>query len=370
MAASGPPATGARILVVIPNWVGDVVMATPVLAALRAHFATARITYLLRPYVADVVAGGGWHDDVLHWPPGRGLRHEWGLLSLVRRLRTARFDLALLLTNSFRAALAAWLGGARRRVGYARDGRGVLLTDRLRPQREAGAFRPFPVLDSYAALAEHVGAAVEDRRLRLGVTPEQEAAGHALLGQHGLRQTAYALLNPGAAFGAAKCWPPDRFAALCDALREQVGLWPVLFGAPGELPLLRRIASQARGPVAVCERPGTTLGSLKVLVRGARLMVCNDTGPRHYALAFGVPTVTLFGPTHQAWTDTGYAGELKLQVPVPCGPCQLRACPLDHRCLTALTVDHALHAVRNVLARPRPAVADVGSTPPTDERET
>ena len=127
MAAAGPPVTGPRILVVIPNWVGDVVMATPVLAALRAHFVTARITYLLRPYVADVVAGGGWHDDTLHWPRGRGLRREWGLLGLVRRLRTARFDLALLLTNSFRAALAVWLGGARRRVGYARDGRGGLL---------------------------------------------------------------------------------------------------------------------------------------------------------------------------------------------------------------------------------------------------
>ena len=207
-------------------------------------------------------------------------------------------------------------------------------------------------------------------KLSRDFTPEQEAAGRELLERHGLRQTAYALLNPGAAFGAAKCWPPERFAALCDALREQVGLWPVLFGAPGELPLLRRIASRARGPVAVCERPGTTLGSLKVLVRGARLMVCNDTGPRHYALAFGVPTVTLFGPTHQAWTDTGYAGELKLQAPVACGPCQLRACPLDHRCLTALTVDHALHAARTVLARPRQTVADVGLAPPADDLET
>ncbi len=370
MAAAGPPVTGPRILVVIPNWVGDVVMATPVLAALRSHFATARITYLLRPYVLDVVAGGGWHDDVLLWPAGRGQRRERGLPALVWRLRSVRFDLALLLTNSFRAALVAWLGGARRRVGYARDGRGPLLTDRLLPRRESGAFRPVPALDSYVALAEHVGAPVRDRTLRLGVTPEQEAAGRELLERHGLRQRAYALLNPGAAFGAAKCWPPERFAALCDALRAQVGLWPVLCGGPDELPLLRRIAAQARGPVAVCERPGTTLGSLKVLVRHARLMVCNDTGPRHYALAFGVPTVTLFGPTHQAWTDTRCGHELKLQVPVACGPCQLRTCPLDHRCLTALAVDHALHAVRTVLARPRPAVTVSGPTLATDAGAT
>lgn len=116
---------------------------------------------------------------------------------------------------------------------------------------------------------------------------------------------------------------------------------------------MRTIAGQAHTPVICCDQPGTTLGTLKVLARGAALLVCNDTGPRHYGSAFDVPTVTIFGPTHQEWTDTDYAGEIKLQVPVECGPCQLRVCPLDLRCMTGLTTDMVMHAVAAVLARRR-----------------
>lgn len=341
-----------RLLVVIPNWVGDVVLATPVLAALRAHFAHARITYLLRPYVADVVDGGGWHDAAVTWPIGRGLGREFRTLRLAARLRAERFDLALLLTNSFRSAFVVWRAGVPRRVGYSREARGWMLTDRLRPARANGEYTPSPVLDYYADLAAHVGCRVDDRRLRLGVTPGQEAAGRSLLRHYGLDDgRPYAVVNPGAAYGDAKCWPPERFAQACDRLRDELGLRPVLVGSPGERTLLRGIAEQAAGPVVCYGEPGTTLGSLKVVVRESALVLCNDTGPRHYGNAFNVPTVTLFGPTHPAWTDTGYAGEIKLQVPVECGPCQLRNCPLDLRCMTGLTVERVMEAAREVLQR-------------------
>ncbi len=338
-----------RLLVVIPNWVGDVVLATPVLAALRARFREARITYLLRSYVSEVVAGGGWHDDEVHWPARRGLP---ALFGLGRTLRAARFDLALLLTNSFRSAAVTWLAGVRRRVGYGRDGRGWLLTDKLCPPRRDGEFVPTPVLPYYAALAEHVGCPVPDRKLHLGITPGQEQAGQELLRHYGLDDgRPYALVNAGAAFGASKCWPAERFGEVCDRLRAEYGFTPVLVGAPHEAALMRTIASQAPHGAVCCDQPGTTLGSLKVLARGAALLVCNDTGPRHYGSAFNVPTVTIFGPTHQAWTDTDYDRELKLQVPVECGPCQRPVCPLDHRCMTGLTVAMVMRAVAAVLSR-------------------
>ncbi len=338
-----------RILVVIPNWVGDVVAATPVLAALRQRFDSARITYLLRPYVADVVDGGGWHDDVVHWPAGKGIERELRTLRMASRLREQRFDLALLLTNSFRAGLVTWRAGARRRVGFARDGRGWLLTDRLHHPRRDGAWVPTPVLDSYIELAEQVDCPVDDRRLRLGITQPQQRAGEQLLKQYGLDDgTLYAVINPGAAYGAAKCWPPERFAGVCDRLQEAYDLRVVLVGAPRELPLLRQIAEQARGPITLCDDPTTTLGSLKVVMQQAALLVCNDTGPRHYGNAFNIPTVTIFGPTHQRWTDTDYTGEIKLQVPVECGPCQRRTCPLDLRCMTGLTTDMVMAAVERV----------------------
>ncbi len=341
-----------RVLVVIPNWVGDVVLATPVLAALRARFRTARIVYLMRAYVREVVAGGGWHDAEICWPQGRGVRHEWQGFVLAGGLRREGFDLALLLTNSFRSALTVRLAGIPRRVGYARDGRGWLLTDRLRPPRRAGRFVPTPVLDYYVRLAEHVGCPVPDRRLRLGITPEQERAGAELTRHYGLDDgRPYAVINPGAAFGAAKCWLPERFAVVCDRLRRDFDLRCVLVGAPHEVPLLRRIAELAESDVICCDNPGTTLGSLKVLIRAARLLVCNDTGPRHYGNAFGVPTVTIFGPTHQAWTDTGYDREVKLQVPVDCGPCQRPRCPLDLRCMKEVSVELVLDGVRRLLCQ-------------------
>ncbi len=188
-----------RLLVVIPNWVGDVVLASPVLAALREHFRQAHISYLMRPYVAEIVAGGGWHDSEAFWPRSRGWRQIAETRALARQLRGQRLDTAILLTNSFRSALVARMARIPCRVGYNRDWRGWLLTDRLRPLRRDGQYVPSPVLPYYIKLAERVGCSVTDRRLRIGVTPRQEEAGQALLRAYHLDNgTPYAAINPGA----------------------------------------------------------------------------------------------------------------------------------------------------------------------------
>lgn len=349
MDASDAAKESRHVLVVIPNWVGDVVLATPVLAALRAHFAAARITYLCRRYVAEILEGGGWHDELVYWPAKRD-RPKWGLFELARTLGSGDADLALLLTNSFRSALATRLAGIPRRVGYAREWRSWLLTERLRPLKKNGRFVPSPMLDYYCKLAERVGCRVTDRKLRLGVSDEQESAAVELKRHYGLDDgRPYALINPGAAFGAAKCWAPERFAAVCDRLADAHGFQPVVVGAPAEAALMRAIAEQAHTNTICCDKPGTTLGSLKALVRDAALLVCNDTGPRHYGNAFDVPTVTIFGPTWQEWTNTDYAGEIKLQVAVECGPCMLRTCPLDHRCMREVSAEMVVGAAEQLL---------------------
>ncbi len=339
-----------RILVVLPNWVGDVVLATPTLAAIRRHFSKARITFLMRGYVADVVAGGGWNDDQLLWPAGIA-----GAWQVAATLRARRVDLALLLTNSFKAAAAIWAGGAARRVGYSRDGRGWLLTDRLSPQRREGEFVPVSMLPYYAEIARRVGCTVDVLAPQLVCTAQDEAAAAELRRRHGLSANSpYALIVPGAAFGAAKCWLPERFAEVCDQLAVQRDLRCVLAGAPGEMPLLRKIQEGCRARPLLFDRPGTTLGSLKPLVRDAALLICNDTGPRHYGSAFNVPTVTIFGPTDPVWTESEYAGEITLQARVECGPCQLPRCPLDHRCMRAISAEHVMQSVDELLAAARP----------------
>lgn len=347
---------------VIPNWVGDVVLATPALAALRAGHPDARITFLMRRYVGDVLDGCGWHDDALYWPASRGLRRETAGIALALELREHRFDAAVLLTNSFRSAWTVWLARIPRRIGFARDGRSWLLTDRLRPLRQGGLFVPASVLGAYCDLATAAGCPVADRGLRLGITPAQEQAADVLKKHYGIGgETRYAVINPGAAFGAAKCWPAERFSALCNRLSTQLQLLPVIVGAPSEVDLVRAIAGGAEGDVICCDSPGTTLGSLKVMIRDAALLVCNDTGPRHYGNAFRTPTVTIFGPTDQRWTETGYDREVCLQRKVPCGPCQLRVCPLDHRCMIEMTVDMVIDAVGRLIGGGRSsAVSPVG----------
>ncbi len=353
-----------RLLVVLPNWVGDVALASPVLAALRARWPAAQIVYLLRGYVREVIDGCGWHDACVEWPAHRGWRREWRTLALGRRLRDEPFDAALLLTNSFRAALLARWARIPRRVGYARDGRAWLLTHRVVPERAGGRFVPAPITPYYAKLAGRLGCPVDDLRLRLGVSPEQERSAARARAAWGLSVAQpYAVVNPGAAFGAAKCWPAERFAELCDRLGAQEGLSPVLVGAPGERPLLSAIERAAKRPVLGVDPAGLTLGGLKALIRDAALLVCNDTGPRHFGVAFSRPTVTIFGPTDPRWTETGSLCEIPVRVSVPCGPCQLPRCPLDHRCMTGVTTDMVMDAVRRVLRASHAGAPAAGRLP-------
>lgn len=339
----------SRLLVVLPNWVGDVVMASPILAALRARLADVHIAYLARPYVSEILDGCGWSDALIHWPRAKGLGGWRATRGLARQLRAEQYDAAILMTNSFRSALVAWLAGVPRRIGYDRDGRGTLLTDRLQPLRSGGDYVPVPIIPYYIALVEQVGCEVRDRRLTLGVSAEQEAAGRTLLEHYNLETGRYAVINPGAAFGAAKCWLPENFAGVCDRVRSELGLTPVLVGAPGERPLLEAIAADCQQPPVWCMEPGTTLGSLKVVIREAAILICNDTGPRHYGFAFNTPTVTVFGPTFREWAETHYQQEIILQALVPCGPCQLNRCPLDLECMRAVTVDDVMNAAKRLL---------------------
>lgn len=326
-------------------------MATPILAALREHFANAHIAHLARPYVTDLLDGCGWCDAVLHWPRSKGIKSYADTIALSRELRRERFDAVVLLTNSFRSALVSWFAGIPRRVGYDRDGRGGMLTDRLQPLKSGGEYVPVPMLPYYSALAERVGCEVPDQKLRLGVSDEQEAEGERLIQHYQLEPGRYVVINPGAAFGAAKCWLPENFAGVCDRVRSDLDLVPVLVGAPGERPLLEAIAADCAKPPVYCMDPGTTLGSLKVIIRDAALLICNDTGPRHYGNAFNTPTVTIFGPTYREWTDCHYELEINLQELVPCGPCQLKRCPLDLECMRAITVDRVMSAASGLLAR-------------------
>lgn len=340
-----------RIALFLPNWIGDVVMATPAIRAVHDRFPAADLVAVCKPYVADVVAGAPWFRDVVLFDKS-GPRNQ-RLWAASRRLRSAPVDAAVLFPNSFRTALLARLGRCRQVIGFSRYGRGPLLSSKLRPVTDArGRIVPSPVIDDYNRLAVALGTPDPGHRMELFPTPAGEEVAEAVWSRFGLGRYARVVgLNPGAAFGAAKHWPVESFARLARALTQRMGCGVLVLCGPGERDMARRVAEDSRSPHAhsLSDSP-LSLGLTKSLVRRLDLLVTTDSGPRHFAAAFGRPVVTLFGPTHIGWTETYFDKAIHIQKKVPCGPCQKRVCPLDHRCMRDLTPDEVFAAAERLLA--------------------
>ena len=326
------------------------VMSTPTLRALRQRYCDAWIALLARPVMRDLIAGANWTDEVIEWEPkGRGAGRP-GLIRLASALRGGRFDWAVLLTNSFRSALLVRLAGIGRRIGYARDGRSLLLTDRLAVERRDGSIKITRMVDYYGRLAEYLGCPLPGDRLELLADPADDQAIEQRFADLGVSNgRPLVVMSPGASFGSSKLWQPDRFAALADCLIDRYGVVLVVSCGPGEEAIAREIAGLMKREGFVLNDPATNLSEFKSLVRRCDLLICNDAGARHVAKAFGKPVVTIFGPTHPGWTDTDYPLERKIMVPVDCGPCQLKKCPLDHRCMTGVTVEMVSAAAAELL---------------------
>jgi heptosyltransferase-2 len=331
-----------NIAVFWPNWVGDAVMATPAVRALRDHFRKARLVHVLRPYVAAVLEGSPWPESRIYVD-----RHA------PVALRREHIDLAVLFPNSFRTALIAWLGRCRRRVGYRRYARGILLTDLLEPIRSIdGRFVPSPVLDAYNRIVSCLGCPEPSPRLELYTTPSDESAADIVWESQRLyRRQGVVCLNPGAAFGAAKHWPVASFARLAQRLADELGYGVLVLCGPAERTLANEIVTRAERKAvrSLADQP-LSLGLTKACVRRSDLLVTTDSGPRHFAAAFDRPVITLFGPTHIEWTETYHPKAVHMQKKVDCGPCQLRTCPLDHRCMTLLTADEVFDTALTLLA--------------------
>ncbi len=354
--AAGEP---EKILVFLPNWVGDAVMATPVLAALRRHFGSARIAHLGRPAALATVSGCDWADEVLEDRPGQpppGL----SFLRLVGRIRRGGYDLAVLLPNSFRTAAAARLGSVKRIAGYDRDGRGWLLTDKiLPPLDETGRLKPVPTIDYYIQLVEMLGLRCDSRSMSLCVSQADDQSARDLLEVAGAGVGApgrpLVMLNPGASFGPTKMWDLLRYAAVADELISRRGAQIIINAAPAERQIAAQVGQEMRHKPAVnfAERDNT-IGLLKGLMRRCSLLITNDTGARHVAAALGIGVVTLFGSTDPAWTRIDYDLERMIRVDLPCSPCQSKTCsqppgPMYHQCMTAITTEMVMEAAEELL---------------------
>ena len=344
-----------RLGIFLPNWIGDVVMATPALRALRKHYGPqAHLVGVMRPYVAEVLAGNPWLDDAVVYTKTAAGRSENSARQATRRLRAAKLDQILLFTNSFRTAWMAWRSGAPRRVGIRGEGRGLLLTRRLAQPKNPLTGLPLATIDTYLELASAVGCPPEPPRLELATTPADEQAADGVWQRLGLPPgREVVVFNTGGAYGNAKNWPAEHFAALAQRVAADWGFSVLVNCGPKERDTAREIVARAgdRRVVSLAEERELPIGLTKACIRRARMLVTTDSGPRYLAIAFDRPVVTLFGPTDPRLTETHYDRETCLSLALECQPCMARTCPLGHhRCMRDLSVETVCGAVARFLA--------------------
>jgi heptosyltransferase-2 len=347
-----------RVAVFLPNWIGDVVMATPAIRALRKLVGpNGHLTGVMRPYVAEVLAGTHWLDSqIICVKPKSRLRVAAN--DVYQALRAERLDRVVLLTNSTRTAWIAWRSGARQRIGFKGQGRSWMLTHRVAARRIGADGVRISTIDGYLRLAETAGCQPEPPQLELATTPADERAADAVWQRLRLPPgNKVVVMNTGGAYGAAKIWPAEHFAELANRIvgRRGDSLSVLVNCGPAEREIARDIVARSGSPrvvsLADCEQ--LPIGLTKACVRRSRMVVSTDSGPRFLGIAFGKPVVTLFGPTDPAATATHDKREMSLSLSLDCQPCMERVCPLvHHRCMRDLTVDRVYAAVSRSLDAP------------------
>lgn len=323
-----------KVLVRSTNWVGDTVMMLPSLVALRKALPASQITVLASPWVTPIVENHPAVDRIMLIDKGRGfLSASRELTRIIARLRSERFDLAVLFQNAFEAAFLVSLGGVTYRVGYNTDGRGFLLTHKVeRDRRILSAHQ----IDYFLGLIEAMGWEVQGRVPILYFDEQDLRSAGALLSSEGIEESSFVVgLNPGAAYGPAKRWPAARFATIGDWASERWAAKVVLFGAFSERKISAEVSQLMNSdPVDLCGK--TTLGQAMALIKRCNFFVTNDSGLMHVAAACSVPLVAVFGPTNHLQTSPLGKHARVARHSFECSPCMKERCPIDHRCMLSI----------------------------------
>ena len=323
------------------NWIGDAVMTTPALAAVRAYFPAAEIVIAANTLVAELFSPHPDCNRVIIYDKSSlhcGIRE---LMHFCAALRREQFDLAILFQNAMEAALISRLAGIPRRLGYATDGRRLLLNYQV-PISDTE--RRLHHTDYYLNLLSSRGIKTSKAALKLFTSEHELLWAQKNLAPHG----SWAAINPGASYGSAKRWIPQRFAAVADLLHEKSGQNIVLIGGPGENDIGHDIeAMMTSQPLNLIGK--TTVREMMAILKQCNVLITNDSGPMHVAAALGTPLVAIFGPTDHTTTSPVSSNARLIHKTVACAPCLLRQCPKDHQCMKAVTAEEVFQAAAELL---------------------
>ncbi|MDR3624500.1 MAG: lipopolysaccharide heptosyltransferase II [Chlamydiales bacterium] len=336
-----------NIIVRMPNWLGDAVMATPILEDLRRHFPGAFITAMLQENIAPLLQKDPNINELFAFSKPSGFLRRIGQRQIVDKLQRGHYDLGVLLTNSFSSAWWFWRGNIKVRIGYANDWRSFLLTHVCKPSRDS---EDIHLVDRYKGLYSCLDLQHTATIPRLYLSKAETDMAKNTLTRQGFKKGMVLVgINPGAAFGPAKCWPAERYRMIAKQLLEDESVFVVFFGDSKSLDLIKSISAGL--PKRVCNLAGlTSLRELMALIGECSIFLTNDSGPMHIAAALQTPLLALFGSTNEKATGPYGFGKV-IHKHVECSPCYLRTCPIDFRCMNRIEVDEVYKNLQEMIAR-------------------
>ena len=331
------------IIVCMPNWIGDFVMGVPILQDLKTAFPNAELTAMCRKPLGELLEKDPYIDKVFSYSKPSGFQRRQEKRSMIEKLRQGKYDVGVLLTNSFSTAWWFWQGRVKQRIGFSKDGRRFLLNKSL----------PFPkakdrhLVEIYKELLIPLGIKPSGTKPRLYIDDDELAKAQKNLEKFGINQNDPLIgINPGAAYGQAKCWFPKRFQAVANDLIAE-GKKIVFFGDLKSKSMIDDICKEL--PSSVVNLAGaTSLRELMAYIKLCKLLLTNDSGPMHMASALGTDVVALFGSTNPTYTGP-YGKGAVIYKKVVCSPCYKRICPIDFRCMKQIEANEVLNTIKKRL---------------------
>jgi len=322
-------------------------MATPLLDCFRENLPDTKIFGLLKKSAQGIVRDGPWFDGFIDCQ-----NKSWGgFWKAVKQIRELKPDMAVLLPNSIRSALTVRLGGVKEIYGYRRNLRAVFLSGGPEPTLSNHEILPIPMSEYYLEICRWLNLKVPERiKPRLFIGEELNKRGHSLIRKYGIQEKDLVIgLNPGASFGASKCWPAGHFAKLAELCETELNAKLLLLSGPGEEDIVQAVMAKSRADIIDISPDKVDLELLKPLIRRCNLLVTNDTGPRHYAVALDVPAVVIMGPTDPRYTAANLERTIVIRKELDCSPCHKKICPLEHQCMTEITPDEVFAVTTKLL---------------------